>query len=300
MALVVLCLVPQTASAQPTKLTWGWALGTTQRFQLTESMTQSLSGPAASDLEWQRTVIFTQTVAQSNAGLVIRRTFGPVAVEVEGYGDAPVRYDPQDPATAQNARHPLIAPFVAMSGQTLRVQLDADGRVTGVDGTDELFRAMAGPLAQADPSLSRHTGLPVAEQALIEQTQAALDLIPGRRVRTGESWDVAIPHTIPLVGKLNSDVAATLMSSRNGIATITIEGALTQAEDEARPTLLQLTGSQITGKIEFDTRSGQPETQSLTIESNWTAANDLLEALQVEETTQTIRQTAELKRLPSP
>jgi len=297
-SLVVACIAAP-AVAQSIDLSWRWTPGATDRFRLVETMLQTVSADQPTELRWTRTLEYTQTVEPADRGVTVTRTFDAVAVEAEGHGDSPVRYDSNDPATSPD--HPLVAPFAQMLGRSLRVTLDADGRVTAVQGPDELLRAMLGPLEQAAPGLSGLLPQPPQASRIVDQTQAALDLIPGKRVRRGQSWPVDIPHALPLVGRLDTAVTARLQRIRRGVAVIDIEGRFDQSAPDggrgATPTLLELKRSAISGAIEFDLEHGQVRRQTLDIDSAWSAAADLLEALGAEPTEQSIRQTVKLTRL---
>ena len=295
---LVIALAAATAPAQTADLRWRWTPGTTDRFRLVESMHQTVSGDEPVELDWIREIEFTQRVDAEGDGVTVIRTFDAVAVRVTR-SDTPdaVRYDSRDPSTQTAAAHPLVVPFTQMVGRELRLRLDAESRVVAVNGPDELLRAMLGPLEQSAPGLSGLLPAPPPSRRLVEQTQAALDLIPNRRVRRGQSWPVEVPHEVPLVGSLDSAVTAALERVRRGVATVRVEGKFTQTEGEAGATLLELKRSAITGEIEFDLQRGQPNRQRLDIESSWSAASDLLDALGAEPTEQTLRQTAELTRL---
>ncbi|MEM1185930.1 MAG: DUF6263 family protein [Planctomycetota bacterium] len=296
LAALVTVLLPTPALAQRADLSWKWIDGATSRYRMVESMAQSISGAASTDLSWVRTVEFTQTVESTSKGSVVSRTYDRVAVELDEAGKI-TKFDSDVASTFGNAAHPMIAPFTKMTGKILRVELDADSMVTGDDGPPELFEAMLGPLSQSNAGLA---GLaPTGDQStrLIEQTQSALDIIPGRRVRRGQSWIVDIPHAVPLTGDLASDISCTLKSARRNRASILIEGHLSQTDGESGLALLKLKEGVIEGTIEFDTEEGQIRKQQIEMVSEWSTTNELLEALGAEETTQSLRQSVELVRI---
>lgn len=296
---LLLALSAITANAQTADLSWKWTPGTTSTYRLVERMLQTISGPSPAELTWQRTLTFTQSITEDDAAAVVSRTFDTVAVTVEGRTPDPIRYDSADPATEPNADHPLIAPFARMLNKTLRVRLDPEGNVTAVEGNDDLLKAMLGPLEQSAPDLTallRKTTDPT--RCAVEQTQAALDLIPNRRIRRGESWSVTVPNALPLVAGLDTKLTATLDRLRRGAASISLEGNLTQSDTESTSPVLELRRAAITGQIEFNVERGQIDRQSIKIDSAWSTSKDLTDALGIDPTEQTLRQTAELTRLP--
>lgn len=300
--LTLLTLLASPAHAQATDLTWKWPPGRSTDYQARFTLDQTVSGDHPAELRWTHTIRYTESIAPAESGgVTVTRDYTGVSVEVEGHGD-PARYDSTDPRTAKAADNPLIAPFARLVGQQVRITIDDTGRVTAVDGAAAALSAMFAPFAESGLG-----GLipPPDPAALTRQTQAALDLIPNRTVRPGESWKPRLPLPLPAVGTLEADLTATLSRggartrARGSTARIDIKGSFDQPDPDGSPlaNLLQLKSSAITGTIDFDPAAGQIARQRLETTSEWTTAPELLEALGQQESTQTLHQTAELTRL---
>ncbi len=296
--LALLALVAAPVHAQGTDLAWKWPPGRSTNYEARFTLHQTVSGDHPDELRWTQTIRFTESVSTAESGgVAITRVYTGVSVEVEGDAlSESARYDSRDPSTAGAANNPLIVPFARLVGQQVRIMIDDAGHVTAVEGAASALSAMLSPFA--DTALG---GLipPPDPASLTRQTQAALNLISGRRTRPGESWKPRLPLPLLGVGTLEADLTCTLTRSRGSAARIDIRGSFDQPDPDASPlaNLLQLKSGAITGTIDFDPAAGQIARQRLETTSEWTTAPELLKALGQQESTQTLRQTAELTRL---
>lgn len=238
---------------------------------------------------------------------VVERRFDAVAVELDIAGDRTV-YDSRA-GTPPDARS---APFAAMVGKTVRFAVNDAGEVLWAEGADEVVQQMFDPFAGTElgPLIRADMG-GVNDRRLADQIEGGLRLIPGRIVRPGETWPVAINHAVPLVGDLRSTMQATLSrparSRAGGTSTITVSGRLEQAAAEGsagRPalslaSLLKMESSSIEGDLRFDHEQGRIDRQEVRLESTWSTPG--LDALTSdpasgERTVQRLSQRATLRR----
>ncbi len=238
---------------------------------------------------------------------VVERRFDAVAVELDMAGDRTV-YDSRA-GTPPDARS---APFAAMVGKTVRFAVNDAGEVLWAEGAAEVVQQMFDPFAGTElgPLIRADMG-GVNDRRLADQIEGGLRLIPGRTVRPGETWPVAINHAVPLVGDLRSTMQATLSrparARAGGTLTITVSGRLEQAAAEGstgRPalslaSLLKMESSSIEGDLRFDHEKGRIDRQEVRLESTWSTPG--LDALTSdpasgERTVQRLSQRATLRR----
>jgi hypothetical protein len=135
--------------------------------------------------------------------------------------------------------------------------------------------------------------------ALTRQIQGGLDLLPGRSVRRGGAWSVRIPHPLPLVGDLTTELECRLdRVDRAGRAFISVSGRMVQPRDtDSASALLELKRSNVEGTMTFDTKAGVLIEQGIKTVSEWSADTGLAESLGGADSVQTIRQSATLTRI---
>lgn len=295
------------ASAQSARLVYRWSPGEPLRYETTESMHQTISGPIESELKWQRRITYTESlVAESDAGTRIERAFERVGITVSRDGEPPVRYDSATPDLAA-ARSPMIGPFVGFVGKSIRFTIADDGTVSDVEGAAETLDAAFTPLesiSSLKPGLSGARQDPTRGPRIARQIEQAMGVIPGRTVHRGQRWPVEIDHASPLAGDLSSDLIATFdgIDTAGGAAKILLEGtlSLTPPGDEGAgfASLLGITleSGAISGQIRFDEEKGHIKTSKMQLKTVWTVGGGL--AGGESPMRQTIDQHAELKRLP--
>jgi hypothetical protein len=305
------------ARAQSAPLEWRWDQGDATAYHLIERMDQQITGAGLDTrIRWVREVGFTDEVlAATPEGHRIRRSFEHVGVEAAPADTPAVRHDTRRPdASPEAARHPMVAPFIALAGKRIEFTVGPEGAVTDLTGADDALDAMhaalLGPLASPGLSagLRAFSGAPGRDAALARQLEQSLRIIPGRAVRRGETWDIPVEHTTPLAGSLKSTTTATLrrVDARRGVAEIELEGtlSLSGADDAAQsPGLAALLGitlneSAITGRVTFDIDSRRIDASDLSLTTVWTIAGEQsLGADPDGAVRQTLKQRATLTRL---
>jgi hypothetical protein len=304
LALALLSLAAAAAGAVP--LEWGWARGDEQFYRLDETMTQRITGPQESRLEWNRRLAYRQRVLETENGeATVERTFLWVEITVERDARDPVRYDSRNKTVIEPEHAMLIEPFAALPGRSIVFDVDSEGNVGRVEGDAETIDAMLGPLSTGRLAglLPSFKGRQTREQRLARQLEQALGLIPGRSADPGETWPVGIDHVTPLAGRLVSDVEATLVrwDSRGQLATIEIEGTLRQEDEPGRPGRLvpvSLRRGEVAGEVGFNTRLGRIERAEMALDTEW-----MMDAPSVPSGNpagQTISQRTVLERLDDP
>lgn len=308
LALLIPLLISTTAAvAQPARLIHRWSPGEPTRYELNETMKQAITGPISSDLDWKRTIEYTERVLkETETGTRIERRFDRVRLSVSRDGDAPETYDSEIP-NAVATKSILIAPFVGFAGKSVRLTINDDGTVSDIEGAADVLDAVFSPFESSDLLGGGVTGAkqsPDRNQRIARQIEQALQIIPGRLVRTGERWPVEIDHESPIPGDLASDLVATLKGRdrQSGHADITIDGDLTlKADEQEAPSLTGLLGitlesGDFDGRIRFDDEAGRIESSTMQLNTTWTVGGGLLGG--DEPMKQRIEQRAELKRLP--
>jgi len=120
----------------------------------------------------------------------------------------------------------------------------------------------------------------VTNDSLARQFESSLGLIPNRVVRRGESWDISVQQTLPLVGDLSTDMECRLTSIRGRpgsrhVASIDNNGAMSL---QGGPAGVQSLGglfqvslgmSEMSGTTDFDVDGGYITTSRQRGVSEW-------------------------------
>ena len=136
------------------------------------------------------------------------------------------------PTAREDELHPWVAPYAALAGKTITFRVDAEGNVLSCTGADEMMENVFGSLGgdgQASPLLALFKA-GVNNDMLAAEFESGLGLVPGRIVRRGESWNIGIAQTLPLVGELRTTMECRLTAVRGReprvSATITNKGGM--------------------------------------------------------------------------
>jgi|GEM_PF-2335115 len=306
------------ASAQPTfELRPRWDAETPTRYRVDEEMVQEVSGEASTTLFWKRGLEYTERVVERDpeTGVAtIERTYDAVEVAVEGDGIDDARYDSNDPRTADAKSNPLIGPFAALEGQTVRFTVDDEGNVLEASGADAAWGAMlsslAGGLGKGSGLGQALTGGVPSEEALRRQIEGGLRALPEGPVKVRDTWEQRTGHATPL-GTVTSELSHKLGGFRGRgdgrLARIETSGRLVSGggDESGLGNLLkglagvsvELGETSIEGESLFDIARGQFVRQELVVQTEWiTQLGEGLQDLGLENR-QRITQRSVLERL---
>lgn len=185
------------------------------------------------------------------------------------------------PTAEEDELHPWVAPYAALAGKTITFRVDAEGHVLSCTGADEMMENVFdsfGEDGQASPLLALFKA-GVNNDMLAAEFESAMNLIPGRVVRRGESWNLGFSQTLPLVGELRTSMECRLTGVRGReprvSATITNKGGMTleggAAGVQGLGGLFQvnLGMSDMDGTTEFDAAGGYITSQRQRSVSEW-------------------------------
>lgn len=235
-----------TTSAQPVELAWRWAPGE-ERFYDVESETVVSGGRSTLRVELDLEIVErvdtcgAETLGRG-ATLQIVREILAVSVRVE-QGDTTAAFDSR--MGVSEGEMLLIEPFTRLVGTQTSWTVDESGRVVSAKSTlDGAVSAGLDAISGSWPTSAD----PEAQRRLVE---ASLAVVPNRRVRRGETWDVLVEQPTP-AGTARSSQTHRLArySGRTGLATIQSRGTFIPGEG-----LVRLSGS-IDGELVFDTERG--------------------------------------------
>ncbi len=308
---VLMSLFVAVASAQDhLDLHWRWIEGRTLTYRVVEEMDQSIAGGEGTELKWVRTIRYREDVRRVDARGVatVDRTYEAVSVVVTRDGRR-VEYDSDRPGTHEAVSDPMIAPFAALVGKTISFDVDAEGRVLAVRGVSDLMKSVTSPLSGGilDAQLNAFSAT-LTDESMRRQIEQSLRLVPGRAVRTGESWETLIRQPMPVVGVVESLTRHTLRgTARHGARSCArIESAgtlsLVRPEGDDLSRLLEgligvrLADSRLAGETLFDHADGCIVRSEMSMDSDWSVSMpDLSDPARKIEQTQRIRQRATLE-----
>jgi hypothetical protein len=173
-----------------------------------------------------------------------------------------IEYDSTNPP--KNVPQPA-RPFAALLGLGFRMTLTPAGKVTAVEGLEEMFAEMVRRLELPEGPAKAAVQKVLAEQfggeAMKQNLQNLFALYPEGPVAAGESWQrrVVVSKGFPIV----IDGSYTLRERAGGVARIDIK-AQVSPNDAAGPVDLG------TGKMSYDLRGEQRGTAQVDEATGWT------------------------------
>jgi len=195
----------------------------------------------------------------------VKQTYDWGRVKADASGER-VEYDSRVPGAERDERkdHRLIKPFAAFIGKTIEFDVDAEGKVYAVRGAKEILDEATSAVSEGNPMLKALAGgAGPSEESIRQELERQLRVIPGKRVRRGESWDVSGTQKMPLVGELKTSMTHKLgrYGRRGGqmLAEIESEGKIDQAPG-GMGALMKLSSSEIEGETKFLVDDGRIET----------------------------------------
>jgi hypothetical protein len=209
LAWAVLCALVGPAVAQGTLLQWAWVEGQRHTYTMTEELDQEssteVSGESMAQSSKDRRIwTLEQSVVSVKEGGVatIRREYVGLEMTHESDGTT-VKYDSERPDEAA-ANHPRIKPFASFVGRSIEFDVDREGRVLAVRGGADLMRGLVEGMSGA-PIMGAGLGAGAqvaADEMFRHQIEQSLRIVPGRRVRVGESWDGSADQPVPILGSV--------------------------------------------------------------------------------------------------
>ncbi len=220
--------------------------------------------------DWSHEIHHTDRVLSVDAdgNARIERTYDRVLVRVRHSRLGNAAYDSARPPRPgdTDADHPLVRPFAALAGRTISFTVSPEGKVSDIRGLRE---AMQGISAGLDGNELLRDGLPafsaVTADAFEEQLRQSMHILPGRRVRRGESWEVGIDQPMPVVGTVRSSSVYRFerLDRHRGrpVARIAVRSTLTLepsrvADELARMLRIEIRDSVGSGTVLVDTDLG--------------------------------------------
>jgi hypothetical protein len=197
----------------------------------------------------------------------VTQTYDWGSVKADASGEK-VEYDSRVPGAADDERkeHRLIKPFAAFIGKTIEFDVDAEGKVYAVRGAKEILDEATSAVGEGNPLVKALAGgAGPSEESIRQELERQLRVIPGKRVRPRESWEVAGSQKMPLVGVLKTSVTHTLKrfgrKGRQAVAEIESAGKIEQGDGGMGALgVMKLSESDVEGETEFLVDDGRIET----------------------------------------
>jgi hypothetical protein len=166
---------------------------------------------------------------------------------------AVIEYDSEDPAKNGGILGPMLQPLKDAKYASI---FDADGKLIELEGLDEI---------QAPGQMGFGKG------ELEAMAKQSAELMPGKDVSPGDSWDAEVK--LPL-GGLGNDLSLMYTLKLEGIeeidgksiARISITGRMKEGDEDVEQGALAVEAKKITGLMLFDIELGQPTEMSTTVE----------------------------------
>jgi RNA polymerase sigma factor (sigma-70 family) len=153
--------------------------------QGTETQVPGLAQPVSEKVQLDQKFLISPVKQFNEGGWQLEFKFENQTMNASRAGQTTLIFDSaQEPAGDTNS---LLAPVLrAMIGSTIQYYTDASGKVTRMEGVDDLRNRIA---ASADPQAQALLGSMFSEDTL-RQYGSLADSLPGRTVLVGDSWRV--------------------------------------------------------------------------------------------------------------
>jgi hypothetical protein len=274
LSLLVLVVVAGSVSAadQPIELKLSPAKGQVQKLQatLTQKVTQTISGTeqALSQTIALGYTFATQDVAADGTATV-KVTYDTVSFkQTSQVGN--IEYDSANPPPPGQI-HPMARGFAALAGQSFTMKVTPTGKITEIQGLDQMVDAILKKLdiaeGPAKPIAEKAIRHDFGEEALKDNMEGLLAIYPDKPVSLGDSWTkkLSVSKGFPMLMENNF----TLKEATPSAATLAVKSKLSTNPD-APPIDMRnqkitytLTGEQ-TGTMVVDRGSGWVKSADMT------------------------------------
>ncbi|MFG0325933.1 MAG: DUF6263 family protein [Phycisphaerales bacterium JB037] len=248
------------AQAEPVKLKWKFEKGQNLNYRMTMDQAQKISGgglPGEIEMT-QKTVTDmnykVQSVAEDGTAQLVVTTTAVKFNMANPMMGMNIAYD----STAGDEPTMETAGVAAMVGTSYTVWVDESGKVSKVEGIDEM---MAKVLENTDPMTAQMLEGMFNEETLTSQTEASFRVVPGEEVDTGDTWSVTTEQPMPSLGKLSirSTYEYNGMGSEKGHdgAIIGFNATPSFQAEPGAPMRMSLNSGDVKGKVVFSPTLGQ-------------------------------------------
>jgi hypothetical protein len=290
LVLVVCSMAWPALAQQSTMLRWNWAPGQVLRYHMNQEMKQTMTGIEDKEVSWTVQYVVRQEVKSvTEEGLAtVEQTYeSGIVTAVERPGER-AKYDSTNHRDADQAGHRLIAPYAAFIGKTITFDVGPEGEVPRLTGASAIMDDAMSKM-QTDPMTAMLIGQfreSLGDEAMRRQLELALRVVPDRKCRSGDKWEVSLDQSMPVVGTIRNEIVYKVrrFSGKAGakVASIGATGKLVQlagaggGEAGGLGAMLgglidiKLTRSKIEGDVDFDAQAGRIDESSYSIDSEWT------------------------------
>ncbi len=207
------CLIAlsNTALAQATAdLSWRFTEGQELSYRSRATTIQKATGDSPYNATMTHEIEHVDRVlsVDGEGTASIEREYTRIVIDVKHsiHGDA--HYDSMAPMRGSNgeaANHLAIRPFAALAGKKVTFDITAEGDVSNVKGLGDAMRSISDPLGSDSLLEGGLDAFNVLTPDNFErQLEQSMRILPAKRVRRGETWEVVVEQPLPIVGTMRS------------------------------------------------------------------------------------------------
>lgn len=219
-ATLLMAMSPAARGQAVADLSWKFREGQELTYRSRAATSENATGDNAYTSSWTHEIEHVDRVLALNedGSAEIEREYTRVLVEVKHSRLGDARYDSMTPERGSNGEarnHPLIRPFAALAGKKVTFRVSSEGDVSHVRGLREIMQGVSSGLDAMNPATDLGAALAGAaarmftDQAFERQLEQSMRVMPNKRVRRGESWDVAVEQPMAMVGTMRGTTAYT-------------------------------------------------------------------------------------------
>lgn len=216
-AILVLLAASASADAQTVTLRYRWTKGESRIYRMTTQTDSAISGMREGPMNVSQTMTqvlkFTAEEVGADSSVTLRQVFQSVRMESTG-PMGKIVIDSAASGTTQNETAQSVRQIVsAMIGESVLIEMAADGTVRKVDGASRIADKISRAIAAADPAAAQAgQGLrsqlsDTALKSTLEQTFPRLSLPP---VKPEGTWNGELAMGNPAIGRITGRSTFTL------------------------------------------------------------------------------------------
>lgn len=216
------------------------------------------------EMSQTQTVRLRQEVLRvgSDGAADVRSTF----LSLRSVMDGPMGRQEYDSERPDEAADPAVRMAGGMVGASLEMTIGANGEIRSMRGVDALMERMLAPFEEESPEQAAQVRATMesvfGEEQLTSQMQQAMATLPSGPIRPGHTWSGAVDVRLPF-GTMRTeytyrlDDVVTRAGRTVGLVSVSgTTGALEPDPDNPMAGMMELSGGEMTGTLEFDADRG--------------------------------------------
>ena len=261
-AAILACFTLPSIASEPVQLQYKFDVDEPTHFELTQEMsqTQTMQGQTMNTNSSTTSMMTTELLeAKEDGSILISTTTESMKLSITAPGTN-LSYDSTLDADKSKLSNPTIASMASMVGMQVQLLIAPDGTILDVPNVDAIQQRID---AMSDPAVQQGASAMADKETIKATNEMNYKLLPDEPVEVGDQW--SREFVVPLgFADLTTTLDLTLDSVKDGIASISISGAMTMPEVVQQGVTMNLSNSKVNGTLRFNIEDGVQEFLDLT------------------------------------